>query len=69
MKPFICDTHSDTLMRMIDLGYSFRDDRLEVNLPKMLNGGHDLQIFAWQRTIRDSHASDDGHPSRRNRAE
>lgn len=46
MKQFICDTHSDTLMRMIDLGYSFHDDRLEVNLPKMLNGGHDLQIFA-----------------------
>jgi membrane dipeptidase len=46
MTPFICDTHSDTLMRMIDLGYSFSDKRLEVNMPKMLNGGHDLQIFA-----------------------
>jgi membrane dipeptidase len=33
-------------MRMIDLGYSISDKRLEVNFPKMLNGGHDLQIFA-----------------------
>jgi membrane dipeptidase len=46
MKHFICDTHSDTLMRMIDLGYNLNDERLQVSLPKMLNGGHDLQIFA-----------------------
>ncbi len=46
MRHFICDTHSDTLMRMIDLGYSLRDERLQVSLPKMLDGGHDLQIFA-----------------------
>jgi membrane dipeptidase len=46
MKYFICDTHSDTLMRMIDLGYSLSDGRLQVSLPKMLDGGHDLQIFA-----------------------
>jgi membrane dipeptidase len=43
---FIADTHSDTLMRMIDLGYSLNDERLQVSLPRMLRGGHDLQIFA-----------------------
>lgn len=31
---------------MIDLGYSLDDERLQVSFPKMLNGGHDLQIFA-----------------------
>jgi membrane dipeptidase len=45
-KYFIADTHCDALMRMMDLGYSLQDERLQVNFPKMLNGGHDLQIFA-----------------------
>lgn len=43
---FICDTHCDTLMRMIDLGYSMDDPRLKVNVEKMKESGHDLQIFA-----------------------
>lgn len=43
---FICDTHSDSLMRMIDLGYTLEDERLQVSLPKMKGGGHDLQVFA-----------------------
>lgn len=43
---FIADTHSDTLMRMIDLGYTLNDERLQVSLSRMLKGGHDLQIFA-----------------------
>ena len=46
MKTFICDTHADTLMRMTDLGYRLDDERLQVSLPKMRKGGHDLQIFA-----------------------
>src|SRR5215831_1633338 len=46
MKYFICDTHADTLMRMIDLGYKIDDERLQVSIPKMLSSGHDLQIFA-----------------------
>lgn len=33
-------------MRMIDLGYSLDDSRLQVSVEKMKNGGHDLQIFA-----------------------
>lgn len=33
-------------MRMIDLGYSLDDSRLQVSLDKMKMGGHDLQIFA-----------------------
>ena len=45
-KYFIADTHCDALMRMVDLGYSLSDDRLQVSFPKMINGGHDLQIFA-----------------------
>lgn len=45
-KHFIADTHSDTLMRMIDLGYPLDDDRLQVSVSKMIGGGHDLQIFA-----------------------
>jgi membrane dipeptidase len=45
-KYFIADTHCDALMRMMDLGYSLSDERLQVSFPKMLNGGHDLQIFA-----------------------
>src|SRR5947207_1576096 len=45
-KYFICDTHADTLMRMIDLGYQLEDPRLQVSIEKMRNGGHDLQIFA-----------------------
>src|SRR5262249_18203895 len=45
-KYFTCDTHADTLMRMIDLGYKIDDQRLQVNVPKMLKGGHNLQIFA-----------------------
>lgn len=45
-RTFIADTHSDTLMRMIDLGYSLNDERLQISLPKMLKGGHDLQVFA-----------------------
>jgi membrane dipeptidase len=40
------DTHADTLMRMMDLGYSLSDERLHVSLPKMIESGHDLQIFA-----------------------
>ena len=43
---FIADTHADTLMRMIDLGYSINDEHLQVSLEKMRNGGHDLQVFA-----------------------
>jgi len=43
---FICDTHSDSLMRMIDLSYTLEDERLQVSLPKMKGGGHDLQVFA-----------------------
>ena len=43
---FTCDTHADTLMRMIDLGYKIDDERLQVSIPKMLSGGHDLQVFA-----------------------
>jgi len=31
---------------MVDLGLTLDDDRLQVNFPKMLRGGHDLQIFA-----------------------
>jgi membrane dipeptidase len=42
----IADTHADTLMRMIDLGYSLDDEHLQVSVPKMIKGGHDLQIFA-----------------------
>ncbi|HET6266440.1 MAG TPA: membrane dipeptidase, partial [Acidobacteriota bacterium] len=45
-RKFICDTHADTLMRMIDLGYSFEDKHLQVNINKMRHGGHDLQVFA-----------------------
>ena len=45
-KYFIADTHSDALMRVVDLGYSLADDRLQVSFPKMVAGGHDLQIFA-----------------------
>ena len=46
-KPnLIADTHCDALMRMMDLGYSLSDDRLQVNFPKMVESGHDLQIFA-----------------------
>jgi membrane dipeptidase len=45
-RPFICDTHADTLMRMIDLGYALDDKHLQVNINKMRHGGHDLQIFA-----------------------
>ncbi|HJZ13065.1 MAG TPA: dipeptidase [Acidobacteriota bacterium] len=44
-KHFICDTHADTLMRMIDLGYGLDDERLQVSVPKMKRG-HDLQVFA-----------------------
>ena len=46
MKPFIADTHSDTLMWMIDQGWGLDDDRLQVSINKMRNGGHDLQVFA-----------------------
>src|SRR3990172_7252562 len=42
---FICDTHADSLMRMIDLGYTLEDERLQVSVPKMKRG-HDLQVFA-----------------------
>jgi membrane dipeptidase len=45
-KYFIVDTHCDALMRMVDLGMTLEDDRLQVSFPKMLQGGHDLQIFA-----------------------
>lgn len=45
-KYWIVDTHADTLMRMIDLGYSLTDDRLHVSIPKMVERGHDLQMFA-----------------------
>ena len=45
-KYFIADTHCDALMRMMDLGYTLADERLQVSFPKMLQGGHDLQIFA-----------------------
>lgn len=45
-KPLIADTHCDALMRMIDLGYSLDDDRLQVSVSKMVQGGHDIQIFA-----------------------
>jgi membrane dipeptidase len=45
-KYFIADTHCDALMRMMDLGYSLSDERLQVSFPKMIQGGHDLQIFA-----------------------
>jgi hypothetical protein len=45
-KYFIADTHCDALMRMMDLGYTLQDERLQVSFPKMLKGGHDLQIFA-----------------------
>src|SRR5688572_13575520 len=45
-KYFIADTHCDALMRMVDLGYSLDDERLQVSVPRMLQGGHDLQIFA-----------------------
>lgn len=45
-KYFIADTHSDTLMRMIDLGYGLDDDRLQVSVNKMVKNGHDLQVFA-----------------------
>jgi membrane dipeptidase len=45
-KYFIADTHCDALMRMVDLGFTLEDNRLQVSIPKMLNGGHDLQIFA-----------------------
>jgi len=45
-KYFIADTHCDALMRMIDLGLTLDDDRLQVSFPKMIQGGHDLQIFA-----------------------
>jgi membrane dipeptidase len=44
-KYFTCDTHADSLMRMIDLGYGLDDERLQVSVPKMRTG-HDLQIFA-----------------------
>ena len=33
-------------MRMVDLGMTLEDERLQVSFPKMLQGGHDLQIFA-----------------------
>jgi len=33
-------------MRMIDLSYTLEDERLQVSLPKMKGGGHDLQVFA-----------------------
>ena len=46
MKRFIVDTHCDSLMRMMDLGYGLDDDRLQVSISKMIDGGHDLQIFA-----------------------
>jgi membrane dipeptidase len=46
MKHFIADTHSDTLMWMIDQGWGLDDDRLQVSVNKMQNGGHDLQVFA-----------------------
>ena len=45
-KYFIADTHCDALMRTVDLGYTLQDERLQVSFPKMLKGGHDLQIFA-----------------------
>lgn len=45
-RHFIIDTHSDTLMYMIDQGWDVNDDRLQVSLKKMLKGGHDLQVFA-----------------------
>ena len=45
-RHFIIDTHSDTLMYMIDQGWELNDDRLQVSLNKMQNGGHDLQVFA-----------------------
>lgn len=45
-KFFIADTHCDALMRMMDLGYTLSDERLQVSFPKMAAGGHDLQIFA-----------------------
>jgi membrane dipeptidase len=45
-RHFIIDTHSDTLMYMIDHGWDLNDDRLQVSLKKMLKGGHDLQVFA-----------------------
>ena len=34
-KYFIADTHADTLMRIIDLGYSLNDERLKVSLAKI----------------------------------
>jgi membrane dipeptidase len=46
MKYFIADTHSDTLMWMIDQGWGLDDDRLQVSINKMKKGGHDLQVFA-----------------------
>src|SRR5438874_6768845 len=45
-KYFICDTHADTLMRMIDVGYKLEDPHLQVSIDKMRHGGHDLQVFA-----------------------
>lgn len=45
-KYWIADTHADTLMRMIDLGYSISDERLHISISKMVERGHDLQMFA-----------------------
>ena len=44
----VVDTHSDTFSRVLDEGLSFFDRRsgLAVNLPQMVSGGLDVQMFA-----------------------
>jgi membrane dipeptidase len=44
----VIDTHSDTFSRVLDEGLNFFDGRsgLAVNLPQMVSGGLDVQMFA-----------------------
>ncbi len=47
-RALVVDTHSDTLLRILDEGESFTSaqSRLVVSLPRMVRGGLDAQIFA-----------------------
>ena len=44
----VIDTHADTFSRVLDEGLSFFDRKsgLAVNLPQMVSGGLDVQVFA-----------------------
>ncbi len=44
----VCDTHCDTAMKMVDGGFdiSKRSDSGHVDIPRLIEGGVDVQVFA-----------------------